>query len=55
MLKSSDLLRDENWQKSQKYVDQIRAEGGTNLYIDLEKALQVFCIYKISDKNNKFI
>jgi len=40
MLESSDLLRDEIWQKSQKYVDQISAEGGTNLYIGLEKALQ---------------
>ena len=50
MLESSDLLRDEIWQKSQKYVDQISAEGGTNLYIGLEKALQVFCIYEISKK-----
>ena len=50
MLESSDVLKDEIWQKSQKYVDQISAEGGTNLYIGLEKALQVFCSYEISKK-----
>ena len=41
MLPSSKLLTENVWQTAQKYVNEIEATGATNLFIGLQKALEV--------------